>query len=402
MNEKFLSQRLGARKEEGLLRKLSAENNLIDFSSNDYLGFARSEELQKLVAKELESVSRSHAVFGSTGSRLLTGNSRYAEDLERFIADYHHAEAGLIFNSGYAANTGLLSSVPLKGDVVLYDEFSHASIYDGVRLCKADSFPFKHNDVIHLEERLKFLRCVTNAAPDPQQQIFVVVESVYSMDGDFAPLVEIATLCDMYKANLIVDEAHATGIFGKKGEGKVVELGLESSVFARVHTFGKALGCHGAIVLGSKELRDFLINFSRSFIYTTALPAHALVVIKAAYMYMAYINNNNLNINYIVNLFILEIECNGILNFLKSSSPIQSLIVAGNDQVKQMAMLIQKDGFDVRPILSPTVPKGKERIRICLHTFNTEEEIQNLLASIQKHLSVVLGTFGNITIRGNN
>lgn len=386
MNEEFLSKRLSARTEQGLLRKLSSENNRIDFSSNDYLGFARSLELKELLAAELEILNLKQVTgSGSGGSRLLTGNSKYAEELEKFIADFHRAEAGLIFNSGYTANTGLLSSVAQKADMILYDELSHASVYDGVRLSKADSFPFRHNDASHLEDRLKFLR----SANPSQQEIFVVVESVYSMDGDFAPLIEIASLCEDYKAKLIVDEAHATGIFGERGEGKVVEIGLEKQVFARVHTFGKALGCHGAIVLGSEELRNYLINFSRPFIYTTALPPAVFAAIKATYNLLNSSNNNILIIRKLISLFKFKIEEFKISGFLKSASPIQSLLIPGNDKVKETASLIQKDGFDVRPILSPTVPKGKERIRVCLHAFNTEEEISALLSSVKKQVSAL-------------
>lgn len=386
MKASFLNKRLNVRKEEGSFRYLSPGNNLIDFSSNDYLGFARSLELKKLVHEELDSLNIKHENgLGSTGSRLLTGNSKYAEDLERLIAKYHSADAGLIFNSGYSANTGLLSSVARKGDVILYDELSHASIYDGVRLSKAESFPFKHNDAAHLEERLKFFRSMNTPGAELPREIFVVVESVYSMDGDFAPLIEIASLCEDYQANLIVDEAHATGIFGKKGEGKVVELGLEKNVFARVHTFGKALGCHGAIVLASEILRDYLINFSRPLIYTTALPLHSLVVVKSAYKFLANSDNKIVDFSKLVHLFLSKINDYKISNFMKSYSPIQSLVIAGNDHVKMVATAVQSDGFDVRPILSPTVPKGKERIRICLHAFNTEEEITGLLSSIKKH-----------------
>ncbi len=217
----------------------------------------------------------------------------------------------------------------------------------------------------------------------------MIVESVYSMDGDFSPLKEIVSLCEEYKANLIVDEAHATGIFGKKGEGRVVELGLEQNIFARIHTFGKALGCHGAIVLGCESLRNYLINYSRSFIYTTALPIHSLVVIKSAYHYLDNHTNNMLKTNDLIKSFKLIIKQEHIIGFLESSSPIQSLIIEGNDEVKKISFLVQKDGFDVRPILSPTVQKGKERIRISLHAFNTEEEINGLISSLKKNIELV-------------
>jgi len=383
----FLSHRLDLRKEKGLYRSLPPKNNRVDFSSNDYLGFASSAELKNSIVSELQTLNhKPETKLGSTGSRLLTGNSAFTEEVEKFVAEYHNAEAGLIFNSGYDANLGLISSVAKKGDFIFYDELSHASIFDGVRLSKAESFPFRHNDVSHLEERLNLFRNSKNVYAN----CFVIVESVYSMDGDFSPLNAITLLCNKYKANLMVDEAHATGIFGLKGEGRVVELNLQEEVFARVHTFGKALGCHGAIVLGSNDLRNYLINFSRSFIYTTALPMYSILSIKFTYLHL--INNSDIIIktNDLINLFTSKVKALKLKGFLPSLSPIQSMIIEGNDRVKEMAIRIQKDGFDVRPILSPTVPKGKERIRICLHAFNTEEQINGLLSLLKKNTTIVL------------
>lgn len=394
MKEDFLNKRLTAREENGLLRKLSPENNLIDFSSNDYLGFARSGELKDLIDSELKNLKIKN---GSTGSRLLTGNTAYVEELEKFIAEYHNAEAGLIFNSGYDANLGLITAVAKKDDLIYYDELSHASVYDGIRLAHGSTFPFRHNDLANLEGRLKYF--LDNRK---DKNCFVIVESVYSMDGDFAPLEKISELCEKYNAHLIVDEAHATGIFGPKGEGRVLELNLlgrsphgQKKVFARVHTFGKALGCHGAIVLGSQSLRNYLINFARSFIYTTALPFHSLTSIKSAYELLINKNNNSIKINNLINLFKQKLKELHIKGLIESSSPIQSIIFEGNETVKKIASLIQKDGFDVRPILSPTVPKGKERIRICLHTFNTEEEINALASSLEKNSKFVKTTDAN-------
>lgn len=394
MKEDFLTKHLHARNKKGLLRKLHLQNNLTDFSSNDYLGFARSPQLKNLIDAELEILNCKYETkFGSTGSRLLTGNSAYVEEVEKFIAGYHEAEAGLIFNSGYAANTGLISSVSQKEDMIFYDELSHASIYDGIRLSKAESFPFRHNDVHHLEERLEFFRSSRNG----DSSCFVIVESVYSMDGDFSPLEEIVSLCRKYNANIIVDEAHATGIFGALGKGRVAELNLvrqdsrgEEKIFARVHTFGKALGCHGAIVLGSEELRNYLINYSRPFIYTTALPVHSFAAIKCAYKLLSVSNNDIIKITHLIGVFKNKVEEKNIQEFLESSSTIQSVIIKGNENVKNISSAIQKAGFDVRPILSPTVPKGKERIRICLHAFNTEEEIHRLISSIKNAIEFIL------------
>ena len=359
-----IKSRLSQRQDEGLLRNLSIEDGLVDFCSNDYLGYARENS-------DSGNLSLSG---GSTGSRLLSGNTKYAEDLEALIAHYHGAESGLIYNSGYDANLGFFSCVPYRGDTIIYDELSHASIRDGIRLNPAQSFSFTHNDLVDLESKLK--RAVGN--------IYVAVESVYSMDGDFAPLEEIQQLCTLYQAGLVVDEAHATGVFGKGGRGRVVELGLEGQVLARIHTFGKALGTHGAAVLGSKELRQFLINYSRPFIYSTALPETAMCSIKKAYDKMSKDMHNMLKLKNIINLFKEKIKVVKFHPILESNSAIQGLIVGGNKPTVALAQRIQKAGFDVRPILSPTVKKGTERLRISLHAFNTELEVNELINCLKK------------------
>ncbi len=276
----------------------------------------------------------------------------------------------------------MISTLAKKEDLIFYDELSHASVYDGVRLSKASSFPFRHNDPAHLTERLEFFRNNNSG----NSNCFVIVESVYSMDGDLAPLEELASLCETYGARLIVDEAHATGVFGKKGEGRVAELGLQEKVFARMHTFGKALGCHGAIVLGSSSLKAYLVNFARPFIYSTALPVHSLVSIKCAYYLLSKSNDKILKINNLVNLFRSKLSNSSFSEFLDSFSPIQSLVLEGNEAVKKVSIQLRDAGFDARPILSPTVPKGKERIRICLHAFNSESEIDALLVSVMKSI----------------
>ncbi|MFO0323327.1 MAG: aminotransferase class I/II-fold pyridoxal phosphate-dependent enzyme, partial [Bacteroidota bacterium] len=252
-----LSSLLKTRQENFSLRKLNVIVPTIDFSSNDYLGFSS----QELLYKELTQLQSSNRI-GSTGSRLISGNSVLFDELEKNIADYHDAESALLFNSGYDANIGLLSSVPQKGDLILYDELIHASINDGIRLSFAKHFKFKHNDVIDLNHLLERHR-------NSFKEIYIVIESVYSMDGDSSPLNEIIALSKTFGARVIVDEAHAIGVFGEKGKGLCHELNIQSECFARIYTFGKALGCHGAAVVGSNELKKYLINYSRSFIYTT-------------------------------------------------------------------------------------------------------------------------------------
>ena len=371
MSENILQKALYKRAEENSLRALPSSNGLIDFCSNDYLGFARSEELAALTKREFESQPLSN---GSTGSRLLTGNCAYAEQLEREIAAFHHAEAGLIFNSGYDVNVGLFSSIAKRGDTIIADEYVHASIIDGTRLSRADHYRFRHDDMQSLEQKLKLAK----------GNIFVAIESVYSMDGDFAELEGAGELCKKYNARLIVDEAHATGVMGE-GRGYVYQNKMEGNIFARVHTFGKALGSHGAIVLGSSELREFLINFSRPFIYSTALPLHSLCAIRSAYKLLDQRADLVEQIDHWGELFSGLTQ--NLPGKIQSENPIHCFVVPGNEKVKALAQKIREAGYDVRAILSPTVPRRKERIRICLHTFNTEAELRGLAASLQKELN---------------
>ncbi len=369
------SSSLSKRISEGNLRALQVlPSDLIDFTSNDYLGLARSEELHKLIA--LQKITDVRRVNGSTGSRLLSGNSTEAEALETFIAEYHQADCGLLFNSGYDANLGLFSCIAGRGDTILYDEMIHASVIDGLRLSHAHTYKFRHNDLKHLEQLL------TKAVG----QLYVAVESLYSMDGDFSPLSELTELCRVYKAGLIVDEAHATGLYGNsnRGEGRVSELGLQKSVFARLHTFGKALGCHGAIVLGSSSLRDHLVNFSRPFIFSTALPLYSLQAIRCAYEMLERHPLAKSELHSRIQYFNQKVT--QAITISKNPGPIQHLLVSGNKRVKALALGLQASGYDARPITSPTVPQGKERIRICIHSFNTSEQIDGLMKAIDNVL----------------
>ncbi len=367
--EKFIREKLEERRENGSYRTLKPENNLVDFCSNDYFGFARSSTLKQWIDDEI--AANHHFLNGSTGSRLLSGNLSYTEALEQQIADYHKAEAGLIYNSGYDANIGLFSSLPQRGDTIILDELCHASIIDGARLSYANRYTFRHNDLDSLEEKLKHAK----------GSCYVVIESVYSMDGDTPPIKEILTIIQKHKAELIVDEAHAIGLYHN---GLINKLELEDEVFARVITFGKALGCHGAIVLGSRALREYMINFSRSFIYTTAASFHQIASIKMAYKMLPQSTEEIEKLRSNIQLFKeLTISVKG--NLLPSDSSIQCLVVGSNERAKAIANQLQNAGFDVRPILNPTVAKGSERLRICLHSFNSANEITLLSEILQQH-----------------
>lgn len=354
--------KLNERAAQNALRKLQLPNGKIDFCSNDYLGVVKNNLLLKC---------NHNLLLGSTGSRLLAGNYELIEQLETRIAQFHHTEAALIFNSGYDANIGLLSCVPQRGNTVLYDYLSHASIRDGIRLSFATSHSFIHNDLNDLEKKLQLAK----------GKIFIVTESVFSMDGDTAPLQEMVALAKKYNAYLIVDEAHATGVIGNSGEGWVQHLNLQNDVFARIHTFGKACGCHGAAIVGSTNLRNYLINFARSFIYSTSLAPQSIAAIDESYKTFPALQKERQHLQQHIQHF-----TNTPIRYQKinSLSPIQAVIVSGNNEVRSLAASLQDKGFDIRPILYPTVPKGSERLRIVLHSFNTVDEIGNLLYELMK------------------
>jgi 8-amino-7-oxononanoate synthase len=366
MQEAFLQHKLNERRNEHALRQLRLLEGKIDFCSNDYLGIATQGLVEKFLGDDPD---RGRIRHGSGGSRLLAGNYPLIEDTEKFLARFHDAPAGLIFNSGYDANIGLLSAVPRRGDSIFYDYLSHASIRDGIRLSFAQSFAFAHNDLADLEKKLRLAR----------GNIFVVTESVFSMDGDKPPLEEMLAVCNGYGAQLVVDEAHATGIIGEKGEGLVQELQLNAGCFARIHTFGKAVGCHGAVVLGSETLKEYLINFSRSFIYTTALPSSSVAAIRAAYDIFPQLKGER---NHLQNLISKFQQATLPFERLPSETPIQVLVVPGNERIKILAHHLQENKLDVRPILYPTVPKGRERMRIVLHSFNSTEELDLLISCL--------------------
>lgn len=362
-----LSGLLNERRSKGLFRALKQQYPAIDFSSNDYLGFSRNH----LLINELNGFKNAGA--GSTGSRLISGNSQFFDDTEAQVAAFHGAEAALLFNSGYDANVGLLSSVPQKNDLVLSDELIHASIYDGIRLSYARHYKFRHNDLEDLSDLLaRHSGKFTN--------IYIAVESVYSMDGDFAPLREIVSLCHKHGAYLVVDEAHAIGVFGAQGRGLCRQLGIENNCFARVYTYGKAMGCHGAAIVGSSLLRDYLVNFARSFIYTTAMPGHSLQMIRAAYRLLQStdaIAQLKENIAYF-NEGIRADEA-----FIPSESAIHCRIITGNDRVQAAEEQLASADLFAKSIKSPTVKQGQERIRFCLHAFNTKAEIDLLLRTLK-------------------
>jgi 8-amino-7-oxononanoate synthase len=369
---KNLTTKLEIRKQNNALRKLAAPNKLIDFSSNDYIGFSKNKAIFEEAHQYL--IDNKSIQNGATGSRLISGNHKVYQEAENYIANFHQSESALIFNSGYDANVGFFSSVPQKGDLILYDELCHASIRDGIQLSNAKSYKFKHNDFEDLEKLIR--RCQTELV-----EVYIVTETVFSMDGDCPNMEELVAVSNKYNCYLVVDEAHSLGVFGENGEGLVQMLGLQDQVFARIMTFGKGLGCHGAAIVGSQELAAYLVNFARSFIYTTGLSPHSVATILVAYQHLEAEKQTIEQLRENIIYFNQEKNILGLKPmFVRSKSAIQSAIIPGNENVKSIANKFQEKGFDVKAILSPTVPEGQERLRFCLHSYNSKEEISEVLA----------------------
>ena len=372
-----LLNKLRQRKEEGAFRNLMPPASGIDFSSNDYLGFARSEKEN----------SREYAV-GSTGSRLISGNHHLYEVTERTVADFHKAEAALIFNSGYDANLGLLSALLQRNDYIFYDASVHASIRDGISLGKAKSFKFDHNSLESLKARLS--KVLGGNIPEGSE-VYVITETVFSMEGDGPDIAALAAYCQQEGYRLILDEAHAAGVLGPQGRGAVIEAGCEELVFARVITFGKALGCHGAAILGSSMLRDYLVNYSRSLIYTTALPPLAVFAISRAYERLSGPEGGRAqeDLRRNISFFTTGIKERGLTGYFpEARAAIHCCEIGGNDRVKALSGKLRAAGYDVKPILSPTVAGGRECLRFSLHAFNTTEEIRGVLTILEQSLKL--------------
>jgi 8-amino-7-oxononanoate synthase len=353
-------------------RELRVLYGLVDFYSNDYLGIAHDASLHHIV--NISATDQKDYLNGSTGSRLLSGNHIWARRCEYYLSEYYGTEDALLFNSGYDANLGIMACLADRTDTIIYDELSHASIRDGIRLSVSRSFSFKHNDLQDLQKKLE----------QATGQIFIVTESIFSMDGDEAPLAEIAQLAQAKNALLIVDEAHAVGVIGNQGEGMVHHLGLSKEVFIRVATFGKGAGMHGAAALCSTEVKNYLVNFCRPFIYSTALPPNDCIAVMTAHEIMKEKEEARETLKTNIQYFRKLLQTSG-LELIAGNGPICAVIFKGNKNVKQLSNLLISAGLGVLPVLSPTVPEGKERLRIIIHSYNTVEELNKLAELLAKY-----------------
>ena len=364
------------RKKQKRLRVLPPKMEGVDFFSNDYLGLARDKELQREILARWVAQSGN----GATGARLLSGNSQLAEELEEELASFFGAEAALLFGTGYMASLSLLSTLPQRGDLVIYDAHIHACAKDAVRLSRAEYCSFSHNNVESLKRQLRRAK---------NRKCFVLSEGLFSMGGDLPPIEEILSLCEEVGAVLMIDEAHSTGVFGKKGQGFLYERGLNRKIALRMHTFGKAWGAQGACVLGSRSLIDYLINFARPFMYSTAsLPVqlHTLgAVLERFKSEEVPLGVLRARISY----FAKEAKQLPEDVCVVQPGPIQAIQVAGSGACRRAATALQSAGYAVLPILSPTVAEGSEQLRVCLHSFNTEKEIKELIETIRNYLQEI-------------
>lgn len=363
----YFQEALDKRKADQTLRILNPKSEGVDFYSNDYLGFARNKELQNLLLKQINDYP--HLLSGSTGSRLISGNSTEVIETESFISKEHKSSSALLFSSGYNANLALFSTLPNRHDTIIVDEKIHRSVHDACKMSHARKLKFKHNDIGDLEQVLK----------RQNGSCYVAIESLYSMDGNFAPIQEIAEIAKEYNAFLIIDEAHAFGVFGY---GLVEKYQLQTMVLATIITYGKALGSHGAAILSDEVIKSYLVNFASPFIYTTAAQDIQWRSIKTGYEFLK--TNQNASSKLLQNIKVFHQK--NIKTPSSENSPIQAVLISDNDRLKDLQETLSQEGFLTYAVFSPTVKQGTERLRICLHSFNTEKEIVTLSEIIRRFI----------------
>ncbi|MCM8830952.1 MAG: 8-amino-7-oxononanoate synthase [Candidatus Omnitrophica bacterium] len=340
----------------------------VDFSSNDYLGLSQHPAIKKAAITAIKKFKNS-----TCSSRLLSGNLKLFCALEEKIANFKKKEAGLVFNSGYQANVGIISSLCSRDDVIFSDKLNHASIIDGIILSGAKFFRFRHNDLTHLEDLLKKER-------HKFKNSLIIVETIFSMDGDKAPLKQLVRLKEKYNSILMVDEAHATGIFGKNGTGVVEEEDLSSKIEIIMGTFSKALGCFGAYVACSKKIREYFINFCRSFIYSTALPP---AIINSCLVSIELIKKEPHRRKILLeNAFYLRKKLKDIGFNVIGCSQIVPVIVGEEKETINLSIKLKEKGFWVPAIRPPTVLKGSCRLRFSLNYYHKKDILDKLVDAL--------------------
>lgn len=342
----------------------------INFSSNNYLGLSGHSKIVQAAVKALKRYG-----FGSGASRLLSGSYIPHKKLEERIARFKKTEAALVFNTGYAANTGIIPAIAGVEAVILSDELNHASIVDGARLSKAKIKIYRHRDVNHLEKLLK----------NPSRKMLIVTDTVFSMDGDIAPLKDIVFLSKKYNAMLMIDDAHGTGVLGKTGRGGLEHFGIKTGEIIQMGTLSKALGCFGGFVAGSKNLINFLINRARSFIYSTSLPP---AVAGACIMAIDIVDSESLTLRKRLWKNRQRLY-HGLKNLgydtLNSETPIIPLFVGDVKKTLKIGNYLYKEKIFSPAIRPPTVPEGKCRIRFSVTAAHTDEDIDLVIDRLSKY-----------------
>ena len=376
--EEFLKER----KKQGLLRRLRPAilrlggkinfegREYLDFSSNDYLGLSDHPKLKKAVIAAVDKFG-----VASCASRLLSGDSGIFHELEDAVAKFKGKESALVFNSGYQANVGIISSLFTKNDCIFSDRLNHASIIDGIKLSQAQVFRFQHNDCQHLESFLKNKR-------NKFKNALIVTESIFSMDGDQAPLKELVELKEKYNCQIMVDEAHATGVFGQQGSGLVEQSGLTGRIDLIMGTFSKALAGFGAYLATSKIITDYLVNTCRSFIYSTALPSAVIAGNLASLKLIKDEPQRRKILLTRAEMFRAKLIKKGFC--VKGASQIIPVILGDNLKVVEFAKKIQEKGYWVLPVRPPTVPVGQARLRISLNYCHQPEYLDKLIDVISE------------------
>lgn len=355
------------------LRALSPRRGL-DFSSNDFLALAESQEHSEAAAAALAR----GVPIGAGGSRLLRGNHEEHEALEREAAAFFHAESALFFGGGFSANEALLSTLPQKGDLIVHDALAHASAHEGMRLSRAPSVAALHNDADAFEDEIAAWRRAGGAG-----RPWIVVESLYSMDGDFAPLDSLAEIAARHDAFLVIDEAHATGVYGPEGRGLAAALEGRENVIT-LHTCGKALGASGGLVLLPAVLREFLVNRSRQFIFATAPSPLVAACVRAALPIVARAEGRRVALRSRVAVATRELQALGLA---PSQSQITPIIVGDNARALALAAAMQAQGYDIRAIRPPTVAEGSARLRISLTLHVSEAQIVAMVEDLAHALA---------------
>lgn len=378
--EQRLQMRLARLESDGLLRSLRPPAG-IDLSSNDYLGLSVHPLLKQCM---MEAVMREGC--GSTGSRLLRGERESFAAVERAFAAFKGTDRSLYFSSGYMANLAVLTTFPESEDVIYSDERNHASLIDGIRLSRARRVIFPHNDVDKLARLLQ-----VDTGPG---QKFLVTESLFSMDGDMAPLVDYAALCRSSGAALIVDEAHAVGIYGERGSGLIEASGVDDDVFVSINTAGKALGVSGAFVGGSARAVDYLIQLARPFIFSTAAPPPVAAALEASLTLLASEPSRREQLRQRAR-YLRELLSAAGINIPSGSSQIIPVVIGENGPAVAVSRELQDAAFDVRAIRPPTVPAGTARLRIAVNVNLCEDTLDRFVAALastmRKHALCSLG-----------